>query len=299
MHRRFFRWEPAPVGPLLSRRPRPVRSDQSGAARAWRALLGRADGRLGLQPRRVALGRARSGARSVRRPVRCLRGSGRLGRASRTPSSGPSCPSIPSWSRSSPAGTPRWATSKISRENASISAGPVRARRRPGRRSRRRSAGPRPTWRSPPSSTRILRAPRCAPNDVDASVQLVGHPSDRLADELRQCDLALVSVAWPRDCRIRGRPTVLPAWGDPGGDLRRQCGHADLRRQRHAGRLGGSAGRGRVCGRQVDHRRGRPVAEAAIRALAQLEPREMVRAGLTAPLHPGAERAYRELGLIK
>ena len=34
-------------------------------------------------------------------------------------------------------------------------------------------------------------------------------------------------------------------------------------------------------------------------ALAGLEPKEMVRASLTAPLHPGAERAYRELGLTK
>jgi uncharacterized protein len=34
-------------------------------------------------------------------------------------------------------------------------------------------------------------------------------------------------------------------------------------------------------------------------ALARLDPKEMVRASLTAPLHPGAERAYRELGLAK
>ena len=33
--------------------------------------------------------------------------------------------------------------------------------------------------------------------------------------------------------------------------------------------------------------------------LAELAPRDMVRVALTAPLHPGAERAYRELGLIK
>jgi len=33
-------------------------------------------------------------------------------------------------------------------------------------------------------------------------------------------------------------------------------------------------------------------------ALAQLDPREMAHAGLTAPLHPGAERYYREAGLM-
>jgi uncharacterized protein len=34
-------------------------------------------------------------------------------------------------------------------------------------------------------------------------------------------------------------------------------------------------------------------------ALARLEPKEMVGASLTAPLHPGAEQAYRELGLAE
>lgn len=33
--------------------------------------------------------------------------------------------------------------------------------------------------------------------------------------------------------------------------------------------------------------------------LARLDPQEMVRTSLIAPLHPGAERAYRELGLTK
>lgn len=33
--------------------------------------------------------------------------------------------------------------------------------------------------------------------------------------------------------------------------------------------------------------------------LARLRPRDMVRDGLTAPLHPGAEQAYKELGLIE
>ena len=33
-------------------------------------------------------------------------------------------------------------------------------------------------------------------------------------------------------------------------------------------------------------------------AFANLEPSEMVKDGLSAPLHPGAEKAYKELGLI-
>ena len=34
-------------------------------------------------------------------------------------------------------------------------------------------------------------------------------------------------------------------------------------------------------------------------ALARLRPRDMIKDGLTAPLHPGAEQAYKELGLIE
>jgi TRAP-type uncharacterized transport system substrate-binding protein len=33
--------------------------------------------------------------------------------------------------------------------------------------------------------------------------------------------------------------------------------------------------------------------------LGRLRPRDMVRDGLTAPLHPGAEQVYKELGLIE
>ena len=34
-------------------------------------------------------------------------------------------------------------------------------------------------------------------------------------------------------------------------------------------------------------------------AFANLEPAQMVKDGLSAPLHPGAEKAYKELGLIE
>jgi TRAP transporter TAXI family solute receptor len=33
-------------------------------------------------------------------------------------------------------------------------------------------------------------------------------------------------------------------------------------------------------------------------AFANLEPEQMIKDGLTAPLHPGAEKAYKELGLM-
>ena len=34
-------------------------------------------------------------------------------------------------------------------------------------------------------------------------------------------------------------------------------------------------------------------------AFANLDPAEMVKDGLSAPLHPGADKAYKELGLIE
>ena len=34
-------------------------------------------------------------------------------------------------------------------------------------------------------------------------------------------------------------------------------------------------------------------------AFAKLEPQQMVTDGLSAPLHPGAEKYYREVGLLK
>jgi TRAP transporter TAXI family solute receptor len=137
----------------------------------------------------------------------------------------------------------------------------------------------------------------CA-NEVDASVQLVGHPSAWLAQRLGQCDLALVSVAGPAIAElVVGRPYYRP------GEI-------------PAGVYGGNAATPTfgvsatlVASAELPDAVAYSIAKSAIEgvdqlrsrrpALARLEPEEMVRASLTAPLHPGAERAYRELGLIK
>ena len=137
----------------------------------------------------------------------------------------------------------------------------------------------------------------CA-NEVDASVQLVGHPSAWLAQRLDQCDLALVSVAGPAIAElVAGRPYFRP------GEI-------------PAGIYGGNAATPTfgvsatlVTSTNLPEAAAYAIAKSAIEgidqlrsrrpALAQLEPREMIRLALTAPLHPGAERAYRELGLLK
>jgi TRAP transporter TAXI family solute receptor len=137
----------------------------------------------------------------------------------------------------------------------------------------------------------------CA-NEVDASVQLVGHSSAWLAQWLDRCDLALVGVAGPAVAGlVSGRPYYRP------GEI-------------PAGMYGGNAATPTfgvsatlVTSAELPDEVVHAIARAAIKgvdqlrtrrpALARLEPEEMVRASLTAPLHPGAERAYRELGLIK
>ena len=137
----------------------------------------------------------------------------------------------------------------------------------------------------------------CA-NEVDASVQLVGHPSAWLAQRLDQCDLALVSVAGPVIAElVAGRPYFRP------GEIPAGIYGANAATPTFgvSATLVTSTNLPEAVGlrdRQVDHRRRRPAPQPPSRPCAA-RPREMVRAGLTAPLHPGAERAYRELGLIK
>jgi hypothetical protein len=141
------------------------------------------------------------------------------------------------------------------------------------------------------------RSALCA-DQIDASVQIVGHPSPWLAQSLDECDLALVSVAGPAISElVAGRPyfrlgeipagvyggaATLPTFGVSAtlvasADLPAEVAYVFAR----------AAIQGADQLRSL-----RP-------ALAKLEPKEMVRASLTAPLHPGAERAYRELGLTR
>ena len=137
----------------------------------------------------------------------------------------------------------------------------------------------------------------CA-NEIDASVQIVGHPSAWLAQSVDECGLTLVSIAGQAISElVAGRPYYrlgeIPA-GVYGGNAATPT-------------FGVSATL--VASVQLPSEVAYVFAKSAIEgidqlrrrrpALAGLQANEMVRASLTAPLHPGAERAYRELGLIK
>lgn len=135
-------------------------------------------------------------------------------------------------------------------------------------------------------------------DEVDASVQLVGHPSARVAGVLAQCELSLVSVAGPAIAEfVVGRPYYRP--GEiPAGMYGRNPATPTI---------GVSATL--VTSADLPDATAYAVAKAILEGvgelrrrnavLAALEPGEMVRVGLTAPLHPGAERAFRDLGLLK
>jgi TRAP transporter TAXI family solute receptor len=137
----------------------------------------------------------------------------------------------------------------------------------------------------------------CA-DEIDASVQLVGHPSARVAAGFGQCDLDLVSVTGPAIAElVVGRPFYRPGeipaamYGShPAtptfGVSATLVATADLPDD-----MAYAIARTLLEG--VDELRSRNA------VLGALEPGEMIRIGLTAPLHPGAERAYRDLGLIK
>jgi TRAP transporter TAXI family solute receptor len=137
----------------------------------------------------------------------------------------------------------------------------------------------------------------CA-NTIDASVQIVGHPSPSLAQGLEECDLGLVSVAGPAISQlVAGRPYYrlgeIPA-GIYGGIPATPTFGVSATLVASAALPDEVAyvfARSAIEG--VDQLRSlRP-------PLARLDPKEMGRTSLTAPLHPGAERAYRELGLIE
>jgi uncharacterized protein len=137
----------------------------------------------------------------------------------------------------------------------------------------------------------------CA-NEIDASVQIVGHPSTWLAQRIDECDLGLVSVDGPAISElVAGRPYYrlgeIPAgvYGDSAATPTFGVSATLVASAALPDDVAYVFAKSVIEG--VDQLRNlRP-------ALGTLEPKEMVSASLTAPLHPGAERAFRELGLTK
>lgn len=140
-------------------------------------------------------------------------------------------------------------------------------------------------------------AERLCANTLDASLLIVGHPSKMVENELRSCRLTLVPVTGkgidalvaakpyyvsgaipaadyglPADTPTFGGKTTLVTSTDVPDDVVYEVTMAIMK--------------------NLERLRRQPV-------LAGLEMASMAEQSLTAPLHPGAARAYRELGLLK
>lgn len=139
---------------------------------------------------------------------------------------------------------------------------------------------------------------RLCAGDLDASLLVVGHPSAQVARELAQCGLVLVPVHGPQiDALIAKKSyfvtAVIPASAyGLGHDVKTFGIEATIvttadqpEEQVHAFTLSVLEGLEKL-------KRNLP-------PLAGMDPADMARLSQTAPLHPGAARAYREFGVLE
>lgn len=136
-------------------------------------------------------------------------------------------------------------------------------------------------------------------NNIDAMVYTVGHPSGSIQEATTACDAVLVNVAGEAiDGLVAANPYYRTAT-IPGG----------MYRGNDADTMTFGVGATLVTSASVSD----DVVYALVKAVfsdidgfrslhpafAKLDPKEMANDGLSAPLHPGAERYFREVGLIE
>lgn len=134
--------------------------------------------------------------------------------------------------------------------------------------------------------------------NLDANLLMYGHPSALVATELARCDQRIVPVTGPAVDRLiadnayyskviimagtYGIATDIPSFGGRATLVTTAEQPDDV-----------------VYTLTKQILANVPELKTMHPALASLVPREMVRDALTAPLHPGAQRAFREMGLLK
>jgi len=136
-------------------------------------------------------------------------------------------------------------------------------------------------------------------NNIDAMIYTIGHPAAAIKEATTSCDVKLVDVAGePIEKLVSDNPyyrvATIPAGMYDGTDV-------DVTTF--------GVGATFVTSEDVPEDVAYVVAKAVMSnlddfrglhpAFANLEAEEMVNDGLSAPLHPGAEKAYKELGLIE
>jgi hypothetical protein len=135
--------------------------------------------------------------------------------------------------------------------------------------------------------------------NIDAMIYTIGHPAAAIKEATTTCNAKLVSVAGaPIDKLVADNPFYRVAT-IPGGMYRGTDEDVTTF----------GVGATFVTSANVPEEVVYVVAKAVMEnlddfrnlhpAFANLKAEEMVRDGLSAPLHPGAEKAYKELGLIK
>lgn len=136
-------------------------------------------------------------------------------------------------------------------------------------------------------------------NNVDAMVYTVGHPSGAIQEATTACDTVLVNVTGPEiEALIAANPYYRVAT-IPGGMYRGTDSDVTTFG------VGATFVTGADIPEEVVYQVTRAVFEnldqfrALHPALANLDPAQMVTDGLSAPLHDGAARYYREAGLIE
>jgi TRAP transporter TAXI family solute receptor len=135
-------------------------------------------------------------------------------------------------------------------------------------------------------------------NTIDGYFWLVGHPSGLTAESIASCDAKLVSVVSPEiDALVAEKPyyrhAVIPGGMYPGNPDDVQTFGVGATFVTRADVSDEAVYRVAIAvlGNLDDFRKLHP-------AFANLKAEEMIRDSLSAPLHAGAIRAYKELGLI-
>ncbi len=136
-------------------------------------------------------------------------------------------------------------------------------------------------------------------NKIDAMVYVVGHPSGAIKEATTSCDSKIVSVATPTVTKLVDDKSFYRTATVPGGMYN---GNAN-----DTATFG--VGATFVSSAAVSDKVVYEIVKAVFEnfdtfrklhpAFANLKKEEMVKDGLSAPLHPGAAKYYKEVGLIK
>jgi TRAP transporter TAXI family solute receptor len=133
---------------------------------------------------------------------------------------------------------------------------------------------------------------------IDANLLIVGHPSPLVKTQLAACPVNFVAMTGPAIDKLLHyrlyyqRESIPSELYGVASDVPTFGGRASLVTSVSVDARVVAVVAKSLLGHVADLRALHP-------ALARLREREMVKDGLTAPLHPGAEQAYKELGLIE